>query len=60
MIIYCAQSMCFVRSIFACVSSVYYKTEESGTELNIKMKFVESIGRKNELNLHRWKENNVT
>ena len=29
-------------------------------ELNIKMKFVESIGRKNELNLHRWKENNVT
>ena len=36
MIIYCAQSMCFVRSIFACVSGVYYKTEESGMELNIK------------------------
>ena len=29
-------------------------------ELNIKMKFVESIERKNELNIHRWKENSVT
>ena len=32
MIVHCAKSTCFVRSVFACVRVVYYKTEESGME----------------------------
>ena len=38
MIVHCAKSTYFVRSIFACASGVYYKTEESGMELNIETK----------------------
>ena len=33
-----AKSMCFVRSIFTFVSSINYKTEESGMKQNIKIK----------------------
>ena len=52
----------FVRSIhvFACVTGVYYKPKESGIEYNIEFELVESIGRTNELNIHRWNKNNVT
>ena len=38
MIVHCAKGTYFVRSIFACVSGVYYKTEESGMEYNIETK----------------------
>ena len=27
MIVHCTKSMCFIRSIFACVNGVYFKTE---------------------------------
>ena len=38
MIVHCTKSMCFIRSIFACVHGIYFKTETSGMEQNIKMK----------------------
>ena len=57
-----AKKHMFVHGIhvFACVTGVYYKPGESGIEYNIEFKLVESIGRKNELNIHRWNKNNVT
>ena len=58
MIVYCAKSMCFVRSRYLHVSAVFITKQKSlGWSKTSKRKrtfeFVESIGRKDQLNIHR-------
>ena len=58
MIVHCAKSMCFVRSIYLHVSAVFITKQKSlGWSKTSKRKrtfeFVESIGRKDQLNIHR-------
>ena len=58
MIVHCAKSMCFIRSIYLHVSAVFITKQKSlGWNKTSKRKrtfeFVESIGRKDQLNIHR-------
>ena len=58
MIVHCAKSMCFVRSIYLHVSAVFITKQKSlGWSKTSKRKgtfeFVESVGRKDQLNIHR-------
>ena len=58
MIVHCAKSTCFVRSIYLHVSAVFITKQKSlGWSKTSKRKrtfeFVESIGRKDQLNIHR-------
>ena len=58
MIVHCAKSMCFVRSIHLHVSVVFITKQKSlGWSKTSKrertFKFLESIGRKDQLNIHR-------
>ena len=58
MMIHCAKSTCFVRSIYLHVSAVFITKQKSlGWSKTSKRKrtfeFVESIGRKDQLNIHR-------
>ena len=56
-IVHCAKSMCYACSIFACVSGVYYRRvwdgAKHGNENELSFEFVESIGGKDEFNIHR-------
>ena len=58
MIVHCAKSTCFVRRIYLDVSAVFITKQKSlGWSKTSKRKrtfeFVESIGRKDQLNIHR-------
>ena len=58
MIVCCAKSTCFVCSIYLHVSAVFITKQKSlGWSKTSKQKrtfeFVESIGRKDQLNIHR-------
>ena len=58
MIVHSAKSMCFVRSIYLHVSVVFITKQKSlGWSKTLKQKrifeFVESIGRKDQLDKHR-------
>ena len=58
MIVHCAKSTCFIRSIYLHVSAVFITKQKSlGWSKTLKRKrtfeFVESIGRKDQLNIHR-------
>ena len=58
MIVHCAKSTCFVRSIYVHVSAVFITKQKSlGWSKTSKQKrtfeFMESSGRKDQLNIHR-------
>ena len=58
MIVHCAKSTCFVRSIYLHVSAVFITKQKSlGWSKTLKQKrtfeFMESSGRKDQLNIHR-------
>ena len=57
MIVHCAKSMCFIRSIYLHVSAVFITKQKSlewskTSKRKRTFEFVESIGRKDQLNIH--------